>query len=127
MLLDLDGLTWAEPARDLGNLLGYLSWRALRRPAERRFLRAARAAVLDGYREHSPGLDRDRLARYEAATLLKIAGRRFRSLQYAEWPRVPELLERAAALLPAARRPGRRPASRTVRPAWSRTRSSPPG
>lgn len=110
VLLDLDGLGWAEPARDVGNLLGYLSWRALRLPAERRYLDAARAAFLDGYRERSRGLDEVLLNSYEAATLLKIAGRRFRSLQYDEWPAVPELVERAAALLPLRRHPPARAA-----------------
>jgi len=109
VLLDLDSLGWAEPARDVGNLLGYLSWRAVRRPAERAFLAAAHRAFLDGYREHSRGLDEGRLRGYQAATLLKIAGRRFRSLQYDEWPLVPELVERAAALLPVRRRPSTRP------------------
>jgi aminoglycoside phosphotransferase (APT) family kinase protein len=109
VLLDLDGLAWAEPARDLGNLLGYLSWRAVRRPGERAALTAAGRAFAAGYRAHGPRLDPARLHNCQAITLLKIAGRRYRSLASGEWPMVPELLDRAGALLPTRRRPARRP------------------
>jgi hypothetical protein len=36
---------------------------------------------------------------YEAASLLKIAGRRYRNLSVGEWPRVPLLLKFAGELL----------------------------
>ncbi len=122
VLLDLDGLGWAEPARDVGNLLGYLAWRALRRPAERAFLAAAGQAFLDGYRAGAPGLDEARLRGYRAATLMKIAGRRFRSLQFDEWPLVPALLDAAADLLPAPR--PRRAASTAVASAGQPARTT---
>lgn len=98
VLIDLDGFCWAEPARDLGNLLAYLDWSAIRRPAGSAGLRAA-DTFLDGYASVRPIPERDRLALYHAASLLKIAGRRYRSLDVAEWPLVPRLLERASALL----------------------------
>jgi hypothetical protein len=98
VLIDLDGFCWAEPARDLGNFLAYLDWRAIRRPADSAGLRAA-SAFLEGYGSLRPVPDSDRLAFYRAASLLKIAGRRYRSLNVDEWPLVPRLLDQACALL----------------------------
>jgi aminoglycoside phosphotransferase (APT) family kinase protein len=108
VLLDLDRVGWAEPARDVGNLLAYLAWRALRRPAERGFVSRARAAFLAGYRDRCPDLDEAQYRRQEAVALLKIAGRRFRALQYDEWPLVSDLVTLAGTTLA----PGRRPSAR---------------
>jgi hypothetical protein len=98
VLIDLDGFCWAESARDLGNLLAYLDWRAVRRPAEAAGPQAA-DAFLDGYGSLLPLPADDRLALYRAASLLKIAGRRYRSLDIEEWPLVPRLLDQACGLL----------------------------
>ncbi|MGH8900583.1 MAG: phosphotransferase [Egibacteraceae bacterium] len=98
VLIDLDSFCWAEPARDLGNLLAYLDWRAIRRSAESEGLRAAQA-FLDGYGTLLPLPEGDRLALCHAASLLKITGRRYRSLNIDEWPLVPRLLDRATVLL----------------------------
>src|SRR6266704_3420403 len=32
LMIDLDGLCWANPARDVGNFLAYLRWKAMREP-----------------------------------------------------------------------------------------------
>lgn len=98
VLIDLDGFCWAEPARDLGNLLAYLDWSAIRRPAQSVGLPAGEA-FLDGYASVLPLPEGGRLAAYHAASLLKIAGRRYRSLSLAEWPLVPRLLDRASSVL----------------------------
>jgi hypothetical protein len=98
VLIDLDGVCLAEPARDLGNLLAYLDWKAIRRPRDAAWVERAGAAFLAGYatgRSAPP----DRVAAYRAASLLKIAGRRYRSLTVPEWPLVPALLDAAAALV----------------------------
>jgi Phosphotransferase enzyme family len=102
VLIDLDGVCLAEPARDLGNLLAYLDWKAIRRPGDAAFLDQAGAAFLAGYAGERP-VAADRVAVYRASSLLKIAGRRYRSLTVAEWPLVPALLDAAAALVAPAR------------------------
>jgi hypothetical protein len=99
-LLDLDGYCWAPRARDIGNLLAYLRWKALRQPRYRMLVAESRRAFRAGYRRagHAPADDMVRTA--EAISLLKIAGRRFRSLSVREWPHVPELVDAALELLP---------------------------
>jgi hypothetical protein len=94
-LLDLDGVCRAPAARDVGNLLAYLRWRVLRRPEDTGAVQDARRAFLAGY---GP-LDQDALARFEALSLLKIAGRRIRNLTMAEWPLLPDLVAAAMLLL----------------------------
>jgi aminoglycoside phosphotransferase (APT) family kinase protein len=100
VLLDLDGVCLAEPARDLGNLLAYLDWKAIRRPGEAAWVERAGAAFLAGYATGRPAPP-DRVAAWRAASLLKVAGRRYRSLTVPEWPLVPALLDAAAALVAA--------------------------
>jgi hypothetical protein len=100
VLIDLDGVCLAEPARDLGNLLAYLDWKAIRRPGEAAWVERAGAAFLAGYATGRPAPP-DRVAAWRAASLLKVAGRRYRSLTVPEWPLVPALLDAAAALVAA--------------------------
>ena len=97
-LLDLDGFCAAPAARDLGNLLAYLRWRALRRPDDAPAVDTARAAVLAGYEDERVGPVVADLDRHEGLSLLKIAARRYRNLDTAEWPLVPKLVEVAHAL-----------------------------
>ena len=99
VLLDLDGFCTAHPARDLGNVLAYLRWRAIRRPGQAALVRAARDALVAGYTGSGASLDGKGLGFYEGLSLLKIAGRRFRRLAVEEWPLVPGLLDAAGALL----------------------------
>ena len=99
VMIDLDGFCWSEPARDVGNLFAYLGWRALRQPHQTAFVRPARDHFLRGYASVSRPPDEARIALFEAASRLKIAGRRYRSLSHDEWPLVPELVESAGALL----------------------------
>lgn len=98
-LLDLDGYCSAHPARDLGNLLAYLRWRSLRNPQHQAAAGQARAAFLDGYGAGAALPAATDVAVFEAISLLKIAGRRFRSLAVDEWPLVPALLDAADSLL----------------------------
>jgi hypothetical protein len=94
-LLDLDGFCAARPARDVGNLLAYLGWRATRRPHDAAVCGAGRQAFLDGYGPLAAPAD---VAHHEGLSLLKIAARRYRNLDIAEWPLVPDLVETAASL-----------------------------
>jgi hypothetical protein len=107
VLIDLDSFCWAEPARDLGNVLAYLRWRVIRRPESAAAVAAVRAAILAGYAGGAAApLDTDRLRAFEAAAALKIAGRRCRRLAVEEWDRLGELASAALDLLgaPAAGR-----------------------
>lgn len=91
-LLDLDGLCRADPARDLANLLGYLRWRGIRRPEDAAWTAAAGPLLLEGYAAVADPPDPEGLRLFERATLLRIAGRRLRSLAASEWGRLPDLL-----------------------------------
>ena len=103
VMIDLDGFCWANPARDLGNFLAYLRWKAIRQPQNAGFIEHAAGVFLDGYLAAGPAPPNghpDRwLALYQAGSLLKIAGRRFRSLTVKEWGLVPQLLDAALTLL----------------------------
>ena len=94
-LLDLDGLCRADPARDLANLLGYLRWRGIRRPGDAAWTDAVGPLVLAGYAEVAEPPDPASLELFQRATLLRIAGRRLRSLAVSEWRWLPELLRGA--------------------------------
>lgn len=99
VMIDLDGFCQANPARDVGNFLAYLCWKAIRQPEHASFVERAGQAFLDGYLETGADLDDRWLVLYQAASLLKIAGRRFRSLTFIEWPLVKHLLDAAHGLL----------------------------
>ena len=99
VLIDLDGFCWANPARDIGNFLAYLCWKAIRQPEHGAFVETAGRAFLDAYLDARPNLDVRWLSLYQAASLLKIAGRRFRSLTFREWPLVIHLIDAANATL----------------------------
>jgi aminoglycoside phosphotransferase (APT) family kinase protein len=94
-LLDLDGVCRADPARDLGNMLGYLRWRGIRRPQDAAWTDAARPLLIEGYAAVADVPDPAWLELFQAVTMLRIAGRRLRSLAVPEWNRLPELLRRA--------------------------------
>jgi hypothetical protein len=95
VMIDLDGFCWANPARDLGNFMAYLRWKAIRKPNDAEFIARVGQIFLDGYRAASRPIDERWLAIYTADSLLKIAGRRYRSLTAKEWPLVPRLLDAA--------------------------------
>lgn len=99
VMIDLDSFCWSSPARDIGNFLAYLRWKAIRRPEQADFIDQAGRTFLAGYAAERPLPDAAWLALYEAVPLLKIAGRRFRSLTIKEWPLVPDLLAAASATL----------------------------
>jgi len=99
IVLDLDGACRSEPARDVGNLLAYLRWHGVRHPEHRRAVEAARVAFLGGYGSVAPPADPVRVAQHEAASLVKIAGRRARDLSTGEWPLLPGLLDEAGRVL----------------------------
>ncbi|TMA42273.1 MAG: hypothetical protein E6J83_11945 [Deltaproteobacteria bacterium] len=99
LMIDLDRLCGANPARDVGNFLAYLRWKAIRQPHHSSFIEAAIRSFLEGYGSVRTPPDERWTARYEAGAMLKIAGRRFRNLDVREWALVPRLLEEAHALL----------------------------
>jgi hypothetical protein len=99
LLIDLDTLCLADPACDLGNCLAYLYWKALRQPQYAYFIERASAAFLAGYLTLRRLPDLLSLAFYQALSLIKIAGRRFATLSYREWPLTPALVQSAATLL----------------------------
>jgi hypothetical protein len=101
VLMDLDGFCWANPARDIGNLLAYLDWRAIRRHEDAALIDGGRRAFLEGYATIAPIPPSSDLAAFRAASMLKIAGRRFQSLGFEEWELVPKLLDLASDTLPA--------------------------
>jgi aminoglycoside phosphotransferase (APT) family kinase protein len=90
--LDWDGFCWAHPARDIGNLLAYLDWRAIRRPQDRAIAVAAGRTFLDSYAETRPGPPQATLRFARNASVLKIAGRRLAGLTFDEWDLLPDLL-----------------------------------
>jgi hypothetical protein len=92
-LVDLDGFCSANPARDVGNALAYLDWTAIRLPQFAGLVEEAERDILDGY-ETVAKLSAAWLTIYRAASMLKIAGRRLRSLRFDEWSLLPELLGR---------------------------------
>ncbi len=99
VLIDLDGYCWAEPSRDIGNLLGYIGWKSMRQPEHGPFVEQAADQFLQGYASVREPPDARRIALFEAASRLKIGGRRYRSLSWREWPLVPLLVESSRNLL----------------------------
>lgn len=98
-IIDLDGYCRSNPARDLGNFLAYLCWKAIRQPEQGQYVERVGRRFLEGYLEIQPDIDEHWLSIYQAASLLKIAGRRFRSLTFLEWPLVIHLIDAAFATL----------------------------
>jgi hypothetical protein len=99
VMIDLDGFSWANPARDLGNFMAYLRWKAIRKPHDAAFIDHVGQLFLQGYRAAGPEIDRAWLARYTADSLLKVAGRRYRSLTAKEWHLVPLLIDAAEEIV----------------------------
>jgi hypothetical protein len=98
-MVDLDTFCWANPGRDVGNFLAYLAWRAIRRPEQQGFIDRAGRSFLQGYSNVRTLPDDRWNTLCTALSLLKIAGRRFRSLTVNEWPAVPGLVDRAYQLI----------------------------
>ena len=100
VLIDLDSYCWSDPARDVGNLLAYLRWREIRRPAVTTALAQVRQRFLAGYASASyVPLDEGRVRAFQSASLLKIAGRRYPRLKVEQWERVPYLIDAAFDVL----------------------------
>ena len=99
VMIDLDGFCWANPARDLGNFRAYLRWKAIRKPHDAAFIERVGQLFLHGYRAAGQVIDQGWLARYTADSLLKVAGRRYRSLTAKEWHLVPLLIDAAEEIL----------------------------
>ena len=98
-LLDLDTVGVSDAARDAGNALAYLSWAEVRGALPSRLVRTMRRNFLAGYADARTALARGGLAWWWTAAMVKIAGRKFRSLATWEWRHVPALLVRAEALI----------------------------
>jgi hypothetical protein len=99
VMIDLDGFCWANPARDLGNFMAYLRWKAIRKPHDAAFIERVGQLFLHGYQASGRSIDQGWLARYTADSLLKVAGRRYRSLTAKEWHLVPLLIDAAEEIL----------------------------
>lgn len=97
VLLDLDSAGLARPERDVGNALAYLDWAFLCHP--RAGGERLSSELVAGYLEAGGTLDRDALAWWQAASMAKIAGRRYRGLDTAHWSAVPSLLNAARGVL----------------------------
>lgn len=95
-LVDLDGFCAADPARDAGNLLAHLAWKAMRDPEHLAVAAAAPGALLGGYATIRGGIDRRRLAAYQALIMVRIGVSRLRNLTVAEWHLLPRLATAAA-------------------------------
>ena len=113
-VLDLDSAGSASPERDLGNALAYLDWWLLRHPGA--CTEDLSPAVVEGYLDSGGTVDPHRLAWWHAASLAKIAGRRYRSLDTAHWAAVPSLLNAARRVLDFSAVPeaGRDPSAPTA-------------
>ena len=98
VLIDLDSVCWANPAHDLGNFLAYLTWKALRQPQHAAFIQFAQQEFLAGYRTLRTLPDAGWLSFYQAASILKIVGRRYSGLTYQEWPLTEQLLDKAVRI-----------------------------
>lgn len=98
-LIDLDGVCWANPARDLGNFQAYLTWKAMRQPDHAAFIQQAQHAFLAGYAALGALPDQEWINLYQAASLLKILGRRYTGLTVQEWPLTEQLLKQAVQLV----------------------------
>ena len=105
MLLDLDAMYRGDPARDVGNALAYLTWKAIQRPDLALGLAHLLGALPEGYGTCGSRLDQGRIHWWHAASLVKIAGRRYRQLAVHQWPLVPLLLHEAGAALAIDHRP----------------------
>lgn len=99
VLIDLDSVCWASPARDLGNFLAYLTWKALRQPHDAPFIQQAQQAFLAGYQTRYPLPEAAWLTFYQAVALLKIIGRRYTGLTVQEWPLTATLLAQTLTML----------------------------
>ena len=97
--IDLDGFCWANPARDVGNMLAYLDWKAIRVPEHAALAERAQSAFLAGYENAGRPVAEQWLRAYRAVSMLKITGRRVRGLSVDEWPLLPRLLDTASASL----------------------------
>jgi hypothetical protein len=95
VMIDLDGFCWASPARDIGNYMAYLRWKTIRQPQRAALIEQAGQMLLAGYQALRQLPDPRWLAIYQADSMLKIAGRRFRSLTTKEWYLVPALIDGA--------------------------------
>lgn len=105
VMVDIDGLCLADPARDLGNMLAYLRWKAIRQPHHAAFIYEAADSFLHGYGRLARLPDGSRIAVHQAASMLKIAERRFQRLEVTAWGLVPRLVEEAGELLRSPHRP----------------------
>jgi hypothetical protein len=99
VMIDLDSFCWSDPARDIGNFLAYLRWKAIRQPQQAAFIEHVGRVFLDGYLAAHPAPDQRSLALFQAASMLKVAGRRYRALTVKEWHLVPRLIEAASDAL----------------------------
>ena len=105
VVLDLDRVSRADPARDLGDALAHLTWQGVRHPLHRASLRASGRALLDGYLGAAGSLHAGSLRWWRAAALVQVAARRYRRLEVSAWPAVCLLADEVEDLLASGRHP----------------------
>jgi hypothetical protein len=94
VLIDLDSVGPAHPAQDVANLLAYVDWRRLRRPGD-----AAACDVVAASFRATAVAGPEAVDAHRALALLKVAGRRYRSVARREWDLVPAVLDEVTRAL----------------------------
>lgn len=97
--VDLDGVCSAGPERDVANLDAYLWWRGVRHQSEAKSLALLSEAVVEGMMSAGVHISPENLAFQRAASLLKIATRRYRSVAFDEWPLVSIIIDEAERVM----------------------------
>jgi aminoglycoside phosphotransferase (APT) family kinase protein len=108
VLVDTDGVSSCDAARDLGRALAHLGWQSLRDHRLRSALPGAEETLLDGYAGRSAPVDPAALRWWHAAALVQLAARRYSRVEHDAWPDVPRLVDSAERIVaPFVRRPAR--------------------
>lgn len=106
LVIDTDGASRCDAARDLGRALAHLWWQRAQERGTGAAL-AAERAVLDGYATRAVPVQAENLRWWRTAALIQLAARRYSRVEHDAWPDVPRVVDEAERLLAT---PVRRPA-----------------
>ncbi|WP_020579394.1 aminoglycoside phosphotransferase family protein [Actinopolymorpha alba] len=98
-LLDLDSACTCDPERDLATAMAHLTWQGIRRPRDSATFDAAGRAFVAGYERRSGPVDAHALLWWRLLALVRVAVRRYRRLEIADWEYLPRLVEGVERLL----------------------------